>query len=85
MNRGSAACLSVGSLGVDQAVVEQVLTASQPAGIQAALDAAAHLGREEEQTRQALVLEVERARYDARRAQRQFEAGDPDNRLGAGE
>ena len=39
MNRGAAACLSVGSLRVDQAVVDQVLDAIQPAGVQAALDA----------------------------------------------
>lgn len=85
VNRGSAACLSVGSLRVDQAVVEQVLAAIQPAGIHAALEAAEQGGRAEEQARQALALAVERARYDARRAQRQFDVVDPDNRLVAGE
>jgi hypothetical protein len=35
--------------------------------------------------REALTLTLERARYEARRAQRQYEAVDPDNRLVAGE
>jgi hypothetical protein len=83
--RGSAACLSVGSLRVDQAVVEQGLAAIQPAGIHAALAAAAEVGRDQEQSRQALTLAVERARYEAHRAQGQFDAVDPDNRLVASE
>jgi DNA invertase Pin-like site-specific DNA recombinase len=83
--RGSAACLSVGSLRVDQAVVEQVFAAIQPAGIHAALAAEAEVGREQEQIHQTLTLAVERARYEAQRAQRQFEAVDPDNRLVARE
>ena len=37
VNRGAAACLSVGSLRVDEAVVDQVLEAIQPAGVQASL------------------------------------------------
>jgi hypothetical protein len=85
VERGSAVCLSIGSLGVDQAVVEQVLAAIQPAGIQAALAAQAQALHEDEQKRQALELTVEKARYEARRAQRQFDAVDPDNRLVAQE
>jgi DNA invertase Pin-like site-specific DNA recombinase len=85
VNRGSAACLSVGSLRIDQAVVEQVLAAIQPAGLHAALAAEAEVGREQEQIRRTLTLAVERARYEAHRAQRQFDAVDPDNRLVASE
>ena len=85
VNRGAAACLSLGSLRIDQAVVEQVLAAIQPAGIHAALAAAAEVGREQEQMRRTLTLAVERARYEAQRAQRQFDAVDPGNRLVASE
>jgi len=85
VDRGSAACLSIGSLRVDQAVVEQVLAAMQPAGIHAALAAEVEIGREQEQIRRTLTLAVERARYEAQRAQRQFDAVDPDNRLVASE
>jgi hypothetical protein len=51
VNRGSAACLSVGSLRVDHAVVEQVLAAIQPSGIHAALAAEAEVDREQAQVR----------------------------------
>lgn len=85
VDRGSAACLSIGSLRVDQAVGEQVLAAIQPAGIQAALAAQEQVMHAEEEKRSALALTVEKARYEARRAQRQFDAVDPDNRLVAQE
>ncbi|MGE4092726.1 MAG: zinc ribbon domain-containing protein [Candidatus Binatia bacterium] len=85
VDRGSAACLSVGSLRIDQAVVEQVLSAIQPAGIHSALAAEEEIGHEQEQIRRTLTLAVERARYEAQRAQRQFDAVDPDNRLVASE
>lgn len=85
VNRGSAACLSVGSLRVDRAVVDQVLDAIQPAGLQAALDTMDQALHEDETKRHAVELALEKARYEARRAQRQFDATDPENRLVAGE
>ena len=85
VNRGAAACLSVGSLRVDRAVIDQVLEAIQPVGLQAALDAMDAALRDDETKRHALELAVEKARYEARRAQRQFDAVDPENRLVAGE
>ena len=85
VTRGVAACLSVGSLRVDQAVVDQVLDAIQPAGLQAALDAIERARHEDETKRHAVELALEKARYEARRAQRQFDATDPENRLVAGE
>ena len=85
MNRGAAACLSVGSVRVDQAVVDQVLDAIQPAGLQAALDTMEQALHEDETKRYAVELALEKARYEARRAQRQFDATDPENRLVAGE
>ncbi len=85
VTRGVAACLSVGSLRVDQAVVAQVLDAIQPAGLQAALDTIERARHEDETKRHAVELALEKARYEARRAQRQFDATDPENRLVAGE
>jgi len=85
VNRGAAACLSVGSLRVDKAVVHQVLDAIQPAGLQAALEAMDAALRDDETKRHALDLALEKARYEARRAQRQFDAVDPENRLVASE
>ncbi len=83
--RGAAACLSLGAWRVDQGVVDQVLEALQPAGVQAALLALDCLGDVRHDKRAALTLALEKARYEAARAQRQYHAVDPENRLVAGE
>jgi DNA invertase Pin-like site-specific DNA recombinase len=85
VDRGSASCLTIGGLRVDRAVETAVLDAIQPAGVTAAVEALERLRSEHDLTRQALTLAVEKARYEARRAQRQYDRVDPDNRLVAGE
>jgi hypothetical protein len=70
---------------VDRAVVEQVLDAIQPAGIEAALTTMNEALHDDETKRRAVELALEKARYEARRVQRQFDAVDPENRLVAGE
>lgn len=85
VERGSASCLSAGGLRIDEAVVTEVLSAIQPVGIEAALEATGTLAQENDQKRESLVLALERGRFEARRAQRQYDAVDPDNRLVAGE
>ena len=85
INRGSSSCLTVGGLRVDRAVEAAVLDAIQPAGVIAAVEALERLRAEHDLTRQALTLAVEKARYEAQRAQRQYDRVDPDNRLVAGE
>jgi len=85
VDRGTAACLSIGSLRVDRAVAEQVLDAIQPAGIEAALTTMNEALHDDETKRRAVELALEKARYEARRVQRQFDAVDPENRLVAGE
>lgn len=85
VERGSASCLSIGALRVDRAVVDQVLEAIQPAGIEAAMAAMNRVLAAEDEKRKALELALEKARYEAHRAQRQFDAADPDNRLVASE
>jgi DNA invertase Pin-like site-specific DNA recombinase len=83
--RGSGACQSLGSLRVDRAVADLVLEAIQPASIEAATQAMERALNEDQEKKQALEMALEKARYEARRAQRQFDAVDPDNRLVAGE
>jgi DNA invertase Pin-like site-specific DNA recombinase len=85
VERGSSSCLTVGGLRVDRAVETTVLDAIQPAGVTAAVEALERLHAEHDLTRQALTLAVEKARYEAQRAQRQYDRVDPDNRLVAGE
>jgi hypothetical protein len=83
--RGSASCLSLGALRMDRAVAEEVLAAIQPTGVQASLLALEQLTNGQNEKRDALTLALERARYEAKRAHRQYEAVDPENRLVAGE
>jgi hypothetical protein len=72
-------------LKVDRAVVHSVLSAIQPVGIEAALQMGECVQAEDDEKRKALELALERARYEASRARRQFDAVDPENRLVASE
>ena len=84
-NRGSGHCSTVGRLRIDRAVVQSLLTAIQPAGIEAAIQLAACAKVEGDEKRNALELALERARYEEKRARRQFDAVEPENRLVASE
>jgi hypothetical protein len=83
--RGSASCLSAGALRLDEAVAAEVLAAIQPVGIEAAFQAEEQLTQHNDQKRISLTLALERAQFEARRAQRQYDAVDPDHRLVAAE
>ena len=78
-------CLGFGGARVDQAVVAEVLEAIRPLGIQAALDAWDHSQNVEDEKQRALKLALEKARYEAGRIERQYEAAEPENRLVAAE
>jgi DNA invertase Pin-like site-specific DNA recombinase len=84
-DRGSSACLTVGSLRLDRAVVDSVLAAIRPAGIEAAIKMSEHAQAADDEKRKALELALERARYEANRARRQFDGVEPENRLVASE
>jgi len=85
VKRGSASCLSLGALRIDQAVSAQVIEAVQPAGVRAAIDAEERLLRHGREKIEALDLALEKARYEVTRTQRQYDAVDPENRLVASE
>ena len=85
VDRGSSACQSLGSLRVDRVVAELVLETIQPAGIAAARAAMNRAIDEDAQKRRAMELALEKARYEANRAKRQFDLVDPENRLVASE
>jgi DNA invertase Pin-like site-specific DNA recombinase len=84
-NRDSNGCLTIGSLRVDRAVVGSVLAAIEPAGIEAAIKMSECVHAEDEEKRKALELALQRARIEADRARRQFDAAEPENRLVAAE
>jgi hypothetical protein len=66
-------------------VVESVLEAIRPAGIEVAIKIGEHAQTADDEKRKALELALERARYEANRARRQFDAVEPENRLVASE
>jgi DNA invertase Pin-like site-specific DNA recombinase len=84
-DRESSRCLTVGSLRLDRAVAQSVLAAIQPAGIEAAVKLTECTQVEDDEKRKALELALERARYEEKRARRQFDAVEPENRLVASE
>jgi excisionase family DNA binding protein len=74
-------CLSVGGVQIDQAVTSGFLAALAPAGVEAAIAAAEALEADHDAALGQWRRQVERARYDASRAERRYLAVDPDNRL----
>ena len=85
LNHGSQMCISFGSLRVDRAIADEVLALLRPIGIQAALRAVEQQADDGHAKRRQLELALEQARFEAARAQRQFDAVDPGNRLVTGE
>lgn len=77
----SAVCQRVGGRRVDQAVVAAVFEALEPASLDATAKALAETEAEHRQGLVAFEAAVERARYGAERARRQFDAVEPENRL----
>ncbi len=74
-------CLNVGGVQIDQAVTDAFLEALKPAGIKAALAAAEQLEANHDAALDQWRLAVERARYEAERAERRYRAVEPENRL----
>lgn len=74
-------CLRVGGVRIDHAVAEAFLDAATPAGIEAALLAEEQLEAEHDAAMRQWRLQVERARYEADRAEARYQAVEPENRL----
>jgi DNA invertase Pin-like site-specific DNA recombinase len=74
-------CLNVGAIQIDDAVAQAVLIALAPLGIEAAISAAERIEADRDGALAQWRLTVERANYEAQRAERRYRAIDPDNRL----
>jgi DNA invertase Pin-like site-specific DNA recombinase len=74
-------CLTVGGIQIDEAVTTAFLAALTPAAVDAALAAAQQLDTDHETALAQWRLAVERARYEAERAERRYRAVEPENRL----
>jgi excisionase family DNA binding protein len=70
-----------GGLGADQMIAEQVLSCIQPLGLEAALKAIENLQGSEDERLVQKRLALQAADYEVSRAQRQYDAVDPTNRL----
>ncbi len=74
-------CRSVAAATLDEAVAERLLAALNPEEVALALAAATEVADRQARTTRAAELAVERARYQADRAERGFVACEPENRL----
>jgi DNA invertase Pin-like site-specific DNA recombinase len=74
-------CLNVGGVAIDQAVSRAFLEALTPAALEATTLAVEQLESNHDAALSLWRLEVERVRYEAERAERQYKAVDPENRL----
>jgi DNA invertase Pin-like site-specific DNA recombinase len=78
-------CQCMTSRPIDAAVVEAFLTAVSPVNVRVATQVMNQIEQELISQRRQRELQLEQARYEARLAQRQYDAVDPSNRLVAAE
>ncbi len=79
--RAKETCIAISSRFVDGPVVELVLQALTRENLQAATSVVAIVEQQDAALEQQWRLRLERARYEARRAERQYDACDPENRV----
>jgi DNA invertase Pin-like site-specific DNA recombinase len=82
---GEPRCIAFGGLRVDDAIEAALLQIVGPGAIAAAAAAEVEAATRRDQVREALLRDLEAARYAANRAFRQYDAADPANRLVAAE
>jgi excisionase family DNA binding protein len=80
-SEGTEPCTSFGGLRVDEAVVDAVLEALQPLGVEASMKAVARDDEAQSHKRKMVELSLQRASYEVDRARQQYDAVDPRNRL----
>lgn len=76
-----ATCSSVPAEILDQAVSEKILSAMKPSELEISLKVLRNIQDTNKTTDKQWLLSVERAQYEADRAERQFMLADPENRL----
>lgn len=74
-------CFNVGGLAIDQAVAQAFLETITPATVEALRLSVEQLQANHDAALSQWRLEVERARYEAERAERRYRAVEPENRL----
>jgi DNA invertase Pin-like site-specific DNA recombinase len=74
-------CHSMKASVIDDLVAQQVLRALEPAALELSLQAEADVDKERQRLHRHWQKQLERARYEVERAERQFQAVEPENRL----
>src|SRR5207302_5964458 len=74
-------CLSVGAKAIDEQVANAFLQAVTPAAVDATIAAMKQIESNQDTALSQWRLAVERARYEAGRAERRYRAVEPENRL----
>ena len=85
LDQGEPKCIAFGGIPVDEAIGREILRVIQPGAVEAAVLASQQIAHQQDDVQKALHRDLEAARYEAQRAQKQFDAVDPDNRLVADE
>jgi hypothetical protein len=85
LDNKEARCVAFSGAPVDAAMTMQLLRVVQPAGIEAAILATQQQAQARSEVLGVLHRDLQAARYRAERAERQYEATDPQNRLVAQE
>ena len=85
LDSGEPRCIAFGGLRVDDAIEVELLKVLEPAAVAAAAEAGAQVAHHRDEVREALLRDLQAARYAADRAFRQYDAIDPTNRLVAAE
>jgi DNA invertase Pin-like site-specific DNA recombinase len=76
-----SACCGLGAAAIDELLSQQVLRALEPAALELSLQAMQHIHQERERLHRHWHQRLERAGQEARRAERQYQAVEPENRL----
>jgi len=81
MDSGEPKCIAFGGIAMDAAVAQEVLRVVEPLALEAAVLASQEEAVQQDEVLAALRCDLEAASYAARRAEKQYDAADPENRL----
>lgn len=84
-DNGERRCIAIGGAALDAAIGREVLRVVQPAAMEAAVLANEEQAKQEDEVLAALQRDLQAAAYAVRRAQKQYDTVDPENRLVAEE
>ena len=81
LDNGEPRCIAFGGLRVDDAIEEALFEVASAWAVETAVKAEEEVAAQRDQAREALMRDLEAARYAVDRAFRQYDAADPSNRL----